>query len=391
MDGMSGRCLACQAALRPDARFCPRCGQRAVAASPEPPHPQTITALASPAMPEPQPAATTRADWDDWYTITPPPQAPPPQPYPASLPQAPARPQRPYPPYPPDAFPPPAPPPGSVALQRQPFQPAPPSGPPGYEPFRPYQSPAGPPRGSRRRSQSNAGLWTVLLLLLAGAGAGVVLLIAHPFASHSQRQAASTGSATASRTTPAGRKSHASGSARASAAATAAAATSPGSAPSSAVSPVATSAAQQRAASSVASMLSQSASDRTGIIGAATAIGNCGPSLAAAPKVFDDAAASRRTMLAGLAAMPGRNTLPPALISDLTQAWQSSIAADQAYAQWANDEITQGCVRNDTSDPGYQATGAPNGQATQYKDDFTVLWNPIAASYGLTQYSADQF
>lgn len=353
MDAMSGRCLACQADLRPDARFCPRCGQRAVAATPDPLHPPTITALASPTTPQPQPAATTRGDWDDWYMITPP---------------------RPAPPQP-------------VPLQRPPFQPPPPGGPPGYEPWRPYQPPvppAGPPRGGRRRSDSNAGLWTILLLLLAGAGAGLVLLVAHPFGKHNQRQTASTVTAAASRTVPAGHQArHASGSAKTSPASTASG---------SGTSPAAgTSAAEQRAASSVASMLSQSASDRTAIINAATDIGKCGPNLNADPKVFEDAAASRRTMLASLATMPGRGTLPPALVSDLTQAWQASITADQAYAQWANDEVTQGCVRNDTSDPGYQATGAQDQQATQYKDSFVVLWNPIASGYGLTQYSADQF
>ncbi|TVZ05243.1 zinc ribbon domain-containing protein [Trebonia kvetii] len=378
MDAMSGRCLACQADLRPDARFCPRCGQRAVAATPDPSQPPTITALASPAMQEPRPAPATRGDWDDWYTITSPGQAPPPPPYqppPYQIPP-PARQQQPYPPR--------ELPPGSVPLQRQPnqrqpFQP-PPGGPPGYEPWRPYQPgppPAGPPRGSRR-SQSNAGLWTILLLLLAGVGAGVVLLLAHPFGNHNQRQTASTGTAAASRTASASHKTHASGSAKATAG-------------SGTPSTVATSAAEQRAASSVASMLSQSASDRTAIIGAATDIGNCGPNLNADPKVFDDAAASRQTMLASLRAMPGRDTLPPALVSDLTQAWQASIAADQAYAKWANDEITGGCVRHDTSDPGYQATVAPDRQASQSKDSFVVLWNPIASGYGLTQYSADQF
>jgi hypothetical protein len=395
MDGMSGRCLACQADLRPDARFCPRCGQRAVSATPDPPHPRTITALASPTAQEPEPAATTRGDWDDWYTITPPPQPPPPRPYPpqpyqAALPPAPARAPQPYPPYPypPRDYPPQAPPPGLVPLQRQPnqsrpFQPAP-GGPPGYESWRPYQPgpPAGGPHRGSRRSDSNAGLWTILLLLLAGAGAGIVLLLAHPFGHHNQSPTASTGTPAASHTAKASHKAHASGTAKASPASTA---SGPG------ASPVATSAAEQRAASSVDSMLSQSASDRTAIIGAATDIGNCGPNLNAAPKVFDDAAASRQTMLANLAAMPGRDTLPPALVSDLTQAWQASVAADQAYAKWANDEITEGCVRHDTSDPGYQATVAPNEQANQYKDSFVVLWNPIASAYGLTQYSSGQF
>jgi hypothetical protein len=408
MDGMSGRCLACQADLRPDARFCPRCGRRAAIAAPGSAHPPTITALASPPMAEPEPAATNRGDWDDWYTIpprqAPPPQTNPPQPFRAALPSAAAPPQRPYPPYPPDAFPPPAPPPGSVPLQRQPALPPQaqprhaqqaqsqqvqrqvPGGAPGYQPWgpsRPPAPPSGPPRGSRRRPESNAGLWTILLLLLAGAGAGLVLLLVHPFGSHNQRQTASSGGAAASGTAPAGRKSHAPGSATASPASTAS-----GTGTSAAAG---TSAAERRAASSVASMLARSAAERSAIIGAATGIGTCGPGLATAQKVFDDAAASRRSMLASLAALPGRDTLPPALVGDLTQAWQASIAADQAYAQWANDEITQGCVRDDTSDPGYRATVAPNRQASQYKDSFVAAWNPIASGYGLTQYSADQF
>jgi hypothetical protein len=88
--------------------------------------------------------------------------------------------------------------------------------------------------------------------------------------------------------------------------------------------------------------------------------------------------------------MPGRAALPPALISDLTQAWQASIAADQAYAKWANDEVVQGCVQNDTSDPGYQATVTPNENATTYKTAFVTQWNQVAARYGLTQYQQGQ-
>jgi hypothetical protein len=88
--------------------------------------------------------------------------------------------------------------------------------------------------------------------------------------------------------------------------------------------------------------------------------------------------------------MPGRSALPPALVSDLTQAWQASIAADQAYAKWAGDEIAQGCVANDTNDPGYQATVTPNTNATKYKTAFVSQWNPVASKYSLTQYQQDQ-
>jgi hypothetical protein len=131
-------------------------------------------------------------------------------------------------------------------------------------------------------------------------------------------------------------------------------------------------------------------SDRAAITSAAGDVGSCGPNLAAAPKVFDDAAGSRQSLLAGLTAAGGRAALPPALVSDLTQAWQASIAADQAYAKWANDEITQGCVKDDTNDPGYRATITPNLNATKYKTAFVAQWNPIAAKYGLKQYQPGQ-
>jgi hypothetical protein len=137
-------------------------------------------------------------------------------------------------------------------------------------------------------------------------------------------------------------------------------------------------------------MLSQSVSDRAAIISAAGDVGDCGPSLSSDPKVFDDAASSRKSLLDKLTVMPGQAMLPAALLVDLTQAWSASIDADQAYAKWANDEIAQGCVPNDTSDPGYQETVTPNLDATKYKTAFATQWNPIAAKYNLTQYQQGQ-
>ncbi|MGH3246322.1 MAG: hypothetical protein ACRDOI_08945, partial [Trebonia sp.] len=147
---------------------------------------------------------------------------------------------------------------------------------------------------------------------------------------------------------------------------------------------------ERQAATSVAAKLSQSVSDRAAIGGAALDVGDCGPNLNADPKVFGAAASSRTALLAGLAALPGRAALPSALVSDLTKAWQASVAADQAYAQWANDEIAKTCVANDAGDPGYRATVTPNANATRYKTAFAAEWNPIAARYGLKQYQASE-
>jgi hypothetical protein len=226
-------------------------------------------------------------------------------------------------------------------------------------------------------------LWIVLLVLLVGGGVAG-LLIAHPFSRPATHEAASTGTKPAAPGgSPAGSASPGSASSATPAA--------PGSGTASpAASPSAPAVTERQAAASVASMLSQSVSDRAAIGDAATDVRDCGPNLRADPKVFDDAASSRKSLLARLTAMPGRAALPAALLSDLTQAWQASIAADQAYAEWANDMITQGCVANDTSDPGYQATVTPNQDATTHKTAFVGEWNPVAAKYGLTQYQQGQ-
>ena len=137
-------------------------------------------------------------------------------------------------------------------------------------------------------------------------------------------------------------------------------------------------------------MLASSVDDRTAINNAYNDVNSCGPNLDSDAAVFTRAVSSRRAMLASLASMPGRSALPPALLSDLANAWQASIAADQGFATWANDEATQGCVPDDTNDPGYQATITPDNEATQDKTAFAAQWNPIAASYGLTTYQQGQ-
>jgi hypothetical protein len=238
----------------------------------------------------------------------------------------------------------------------------------GLPPGGPSEPPRQPPRRhDGNRSGSSLALWVLLpLLLIAGA---VALLIARPF-SHPAASAASTGSPAAggSSASPASSGAPSAGTA----------------------SPSAAAGTEQQAATGVATMLTQSVSDRKAISSAASDVADCGPSLASDPKVFDDAANSRKTLLASLGTLPGRALLPPALITDLTQAWQASIAADQAYARWATDEIGKGCVTDDTSDPGYQATQTPNSEATKDKTAFSAAWDPVAAKYGLTQYQPGQ-
>jgi len=257
----------------------------------------------------------------------------------------------------------------------------PPEGPLAGPPEGPPRQP--PRRHDGRRSGSSLALWIILLVLLVGGGVAG-LRIAHPFSRSAIRETASTGTKpTAPGGSPAGSASPG-GAASATPAAPGGGTASPAASP---VGPGGYRAAGrgERRLDAVAERL-RPRGDRQ----RRHRRRQLRPNLSADPKVFDDAASSRKTLLARLTAMPGRAALPAALLSDLTQAWLASIAADQAYDEWANDMVTQGCVANDTSDPGYQATVTPNANATKHKTAFVGEWNPVAAKYGLTHYQQDQ-
>jgi hypothetical protein len=217
--------------------------------------------------------------------------------------------------------------------------------------------------------------------VLGGAAAAVILTV-HPF-SHSQlvSDAASASVSPAHRSPTAG----AATATPASGAPSSAQSASPASSPS-ATAPVT----EQQAAQSLGEMLAQSVSDRTAITQAVHDVEDCGPSLNQDPQVFQSAASSRRTLLTELASMAGASTLPAPMIQDLSGAWQASMAADNDFAQWANDEITHTCVQNDTSDPGWVAAKGPDTQATTDKKAFVGMWYSVATQYGLTTYTWEQ-
>jgi hypothetical protein len=225
----------------------------------------------------------------------------------------------------------------------------------------------------------------VLSVAVVAAVVLVLLFLVHPFSHHETINDAANSTGT---TTPASAASASSPAASASATVSAAQSASP--AASAAASVSSTAVTEQRAASTVAGMLASSVSDRTAIDNAYNDVDSCGPNLDSDAAVFTRAANSRRAMLASLGAMPGRSALPAALLSDLANAWQASISADQGFATWANDEATQGCVPSDTNDPGYQAATTPDNDATQDKTAFVAQWDPIATSYGLTTYQQNQ-
>jgi hypothetical protein len=143
---------------------------------------------------------------------------------------------------------------------------------------------------------------------------------------------------------------------------------------------------REQAAENLSALLTQSVTDRSSIVAAVADVTNCGPTLNQDPQTLENAATSRQNLLTELANLSGASNLPQNLIANLTGAWQSSMKADQAYAKWAQDELSNGCTKNDFSDSNYQAAIGPDGQATTYKQAFVSLWNPIGTQYGLPTY-----
>jgi hypothetical protein len=147
---------------------------------------------------------------------------------------------------------------------------------------------------------------------------------------------------------------------------------------------------RRQAAQALAALLAQSGTDRTAVTQAVSAVADCSPGLSQDATIFSNAASSHQALLGKLAALPDRSALPASMLQDLTTAWQASGEADQDFAKWTQDEISQGCSTNYQSDASYQATTVPDDQATKYKKAFAALWTAIANEYGLPLYQYNQ-
>ncbi len=154
-------------------------------------------------------------------------------------------------------------------------------------------------------------------------------------------------------------------------------------------------AAAQRQAHGMALLLTESARARSAITAASKDLENCsagGQNLSADASTFESAANERRHLIGTLnsldvAAIPdGR-----AVVSSLLTAWNASVASDQAYAGYAQDEkLKATCVPNDQSDANFRAAQAADQRASTTKEEFLSLWNPVARRYGQPTYTQNQ-
>jgi len=144
---------------------------------------------------------------------------------------------------------------------------------------------------------------------------------------------------------------------------------------------------QQQAATALSGLLAQSGKDHADVNAAFSNVEACGKGLSQDAQVFATAAANRRTLLTKLAQLPGRAALPPAMISDLTTAWQASATVDADLAKWATAAAAH-CRKGNLNDPNYKATFPFDSQATNGKIAFVKLWNPLAKKNGLPSHQS---
>jgi hypothetical protein len=140
----------------------------------------------------------------------------------------------------------------------------------------------------------------------------------------------------------------------------------------------------------LATLLKQSGSDHAAVTNAVTNVEACGKNMGADAQTFSTSAANRNNLLARLAALPGRSSLPAAMLSDLNGAWKASASVDSDLAKWANHAATAGCHNGDLNYSSYKASIADDTPATNGKEAFVARWNPLAKQDGLPTYQAAQ-
>jgi hypothetical protein len=142
---------------------------------------------------------------------------------------------------------------------------------------------------------------------------------------------------------------------------------------------------QAQAAVALNGLLEQSGNYRAEVNIAYSNVSTCGKGLAKDARVFTKSAANRRTLLARLQTLPGRQALPAAMLADLKAGWQASVTVDSDLAKWASNAAGH-CHKGNLHDPNWLASQPYETQATNEKAAFVALWNHLAKRDGLPTY-----
>ena len=98
---------------------------------------------------------------------------------------------------------------------------------------------------------------------------------------------------------------------------------------------------------------------------------------------------NQRTIEYSRASALSTSALPdgPAVKSGLAAALSSSLRADRDYLAWARQQLAGGCTPSAQSGA-YNAAYGASQQADAAKEAFLLVWNPVAARYGIGQDSS---
>ncbi|MFJ6757392.1 hypothetical protein ACIQNK_20495 [Streptomyces sp. NPDC091273] len=138
-------------------------------------------------------------------------------------------------------------------------------------------------------------------------------------------------------------------------------------------------------------LLADSNDSRASVIKAVEDIKSCN-NLDQASADLRDAARQREELVTRLQELK-LDKLPDhvKLSGALTKAWQSSADADNSYAAWADDVDDDKCKDGKAKVTKNAAEGnKSSGEATKAKESAAVMWNTIAAKYGLPKRDKSQ-
>lgn len=140
-------------------------------------------------------------------------------------------------------------------------------------------------------------------------------------------------------------------------------------------------------ASAMNGLLSDSRRSRSGIQQAVDAAVRCDASAVQELKKITDARAAQLAEAGELTvdALPGGQELKDTLIEALDAARD----ADAGFLAWARRHRDQGCTGSPTDDPGYRRGMSRSVDAQAAKERFVELWRPVADSFDLPYWEAN--
>jgi hypothetical protein len=137
----------------------------------------------------------------------------------------------------------------------------------------------------------------------------------------------------------------------------------------------------------VGNLLNSSAATRVALQSAVTQVRGCA-NLSGAVSQIQHVVDQRSSQYEQASALPTANLASGAIVkSDLITALRDSLNADRDYLTWAQQQQSAGCTPGAQSSA-YTTAYNADQQANAAKAEFALVWDPIAARYGLSQQSS---